>query len=129
MNQDFLKAFAIIIMCAVMTIILKNASSPIAPLLAIFACVSTAAFCIAKLFPFLSFISDLTADTPFGFYSGVLLRVCGIGIITRIACSICRDSGENAYALKAEIIGNTAVLVCALPVIKNIFEQIKDFLN
>lgn len=129
MSSEYIKAFAVIILCAIMGIMFKNMSLPFSVLLSAFVSLCVGVFCLSNLSPFLDFLAEINSGTPFGAYSGILVKVCGIGIITRLTAELCRDSGENSYATKAELIGNTAVLLCALPVIKSIFEQIKEFLN
>lgn len=52
----------------------------------------------------------------------VMLKVLGISIITEIAVSMCRDSGESALATVLEIAGKSAVIAMSLPIIKKLLE-------
>ena len=129
MSAEFVKIIGVCVLSASVCVLLKSAAPSFALLTTLFVSVCVVGVCAAHFLPFLEFFRNLAEQTSFSPYISVLTKVCGIGILTRTACEICRDAGENAIASKAELAGKTAVLMCALPIIKNLFEQIKDFVN
>jgi len=57
---------------------------------------------LSAAYPFFSFFREMAEESGFSSYAGILLRVCGIGVLTRFAADFCRDAGESALAGKAE---------------------------
>jgi len=58
-------------------------------------------------------------------YLTVLFKALGICYITQFACDICRDSGENALAVQAELAGKLSLIILALP----LFESLADIVS
>ena len=56
-------------------------------------------------------------------------KALGIATITNITCEICRDLGDGSAAAKVELCGKAAILLCAIPVIKQIFAYVNSFLQ
>lgn len=129
MMEEFAKILGICIISAVLCLLLKNGAAQFSTLVSVFVSVSVVGVCVAYFVPFWNVFYELTKGTAFAPYISLLLKVCGIGLLTRVSAEICRDAGEASIAAKAELAGKTAVLVCALPVIKSLFEQIKGFVN
>lgn len=129
MNTELIKILGALILSAAISMLLKNLAPPIAPLLSVIVTCSVVGVCIVQLFPVTDFFLQISQSTPFGSYTGILMKVCGIGIISKLCADTCRDCGENAYATKAELVGKTAIILTIMPVIKILFEQVKDFLN
>ena len=127
--MEFAKLLGICVLGAFFCLWLKNASPPFSVLLTLFISVTAGGACVMYFLPFLEFFGEIIGGTAFSAYAAVLMKVCGIGILTRLAAEICRDAGESSIASKAMLVGKTAVMLCALPVIKTLFEQIKELLN
>ncbi len=45
----------------------------------------------------------------------LVLRAMGIGYLAQLSAQICRDAGEGALAMKAELCGRVLILAAALP--------------
>lgn len=129
MSTELLKLLGAIILCAVISILLKNIAPSFSPLLSAIVSCSVIAVCIYRLFPVTQYFVEISGSYAFGSYAGILMKVCGVGIISKICADTCRDCGENAYATKAELVGKVAIILIIMPVIKTLFEQIKDLLN
>ena len=127
--MEFARIIAVCVTGAFLSMYMRHSAQPFSLLLTLFISISVVGTCILSIMPFIEFFGEVTSGTAFASYAGVLVKVCGIGILTRLASEICRDAGENGLASKAMLVGKTAVLLCALPVIKPLFEQVKDFLN
>lgn len=62
-------------------------------------------------------------------YIGLVVRLTGIAYITKFACELCRDCGENAIAVKLELAGKTAVMILTVPVIISFLSMVIETLN
>lgn len=129
MTAMLLKLTALCAVGALFCLCLKKDAPPMAQLLSLAVAVTVMAVCLSEMLPFIAFFRELTQGTGFSSYAGVLVKVCGVGMLTRLAADFCRDAGENALAAKAELAGKCAILLCALPVIEMLFQQIKDLLQ
>ncbi len=127
--MDFVKLLALCLLGAVISILLKSLAPSFSTLLAVFVSLSVAGVCIYCIIPFVEFFYEMTEGTGFSAYVQVLFKVCGIAMLTRFAGEICKDAGEAVYASKAYMAGKTAILLSALPVIKALFEQVKDLMS
>ena len=127
--MEFLKLVALCILGAVTSILIKNLSPSFSPLLAVFVSVTVITVCIVYISPFIELFYELTSGTSFSVYAVVLFKVCGIAILTRFASEICKDAGESVYVTKIMLVGKTAIMLTSLPVIKTLFEQVKDFMS
>ncbi|MBQ9780703.1 MAG: stage III sporulation AC/AD family protein [Clostridia bacterium] len=59
----------------------------------------------------------------------ILLKALGVAFVTEIAMGICRDSGEGGLAMWVEMTGKTALLLLALPLIKEVLSTAKTLLG
>lgn len=129
MKMEFYKIIALCLLGAVASILIKTLVPSFSPLLAVFVSVTVIGCCVFCIIPFVEFFNELTSGTTFSAYSTVLFKVSGIAILTRFAAEICKDAGESVYATKVLMVGKTAIMLMALPIIKTLFEQVKDFMN
>jgi len=103
------------------------------PEFAIMTSILTGIFLIYLVYDSLSYvissINDLISAT--GIDSdiiGIVLKICGIGIISEYFCSIISDAGETAIAKKAEMAAKIIILVMTIPIIIKVVEGIFDIL-
>lgn len=127
--MEVIKLLAVCVMAAMVCLYLKNIAPPFAVFITLFVSVSVVYICIMNFMPYVDFFVEMTTQSTFYPYAKVLFKVCAIGILTRLASEICKDAGENSLSSKALLAGKTAIMICALPVIKTLFEQIKEMLN
>lgn len=59
----------------------------------------------------------------------ILLKALGISIMTDIASSVCRDSGNNTLSNGVELFGRTVIIVLALPILKKLAEAAIGFIK
>lgn len=123
------KLLAICLLGAVASIVTKNLAPSFSPLLSVFVSISVVGVCIYCVIPFIEFFNSLVQGTSFEVYASVLFKVCTVAALSGFAAEICADAGESAFASKALLVGKTAILLCALPILKSLVEQIKDLLN
>lgn len=61
-------------------------------------------------------------------YLTILFKALGICYITQFACDICRDSGENAIAMQAELAGKLSLIILALPLFGSLAEIVSGLI-
>ena len=62
-------------------------------------------------------------------YVLVLFKALGICYLTQFAADSCRDAGESALAVKAEIAGRIAVLLISLPLLSQVASTAMDLIG
>lgn len=126
--MEILKLLAVCVIAAIFCLYLKSIAPAFSVFITLFVSVSVVYICTVSFLPYIDFFSEIAQGNGFSSYAKVLFKVCAIGILTRVSSEICKDAGEIALSAKALLVGKTAILLCALPVIKTLFEQIKGFL-
>ena len=81
------------------------------------------------LYPVSEYVKGLWEASEYSSYMTVAVKALGIAVVTHITCETCRDLGENAVAAKVELCGKAAILLCAIPVMKEIFSYVNSFLQ
>lgn len=62
-------------------------------------------------------------------YFSVIIKIIGISYITEIASEICKDAGQNAIAIKLEMVGKIFILVMSMPIIQGFMEVCTDVIS
>ncbi len=75
---------------------------------------------VAVMYPLISFVYEITADTGFSLYIETVVKALGIALVSESAADICRDSGEGAIASKVEFAAKATILYLGLPVVKDL---------
>jgi stage III sporulation protein AD len=84
---------------------------------------------VGLVYPIILYIGEITDGSGYNEYFLCAVKALGIATVTHITCETCRDLGENSAAAKVELCGKAAILLCAIPIIKEIFSYIKSFLQ
>lgn len=58
----------------------------------------------------------------------VVVKTVGIGILARLAASVCRDAGESGLAAFLETAGAALALFTALPLVETVFDTLEALL-
>ncbi len=88
-------------------------------------------FLLSMVTTILGFASDMSGEEtllPDGMWQ-LLLKALGVTIVTEVAASICRDSGEAGMAQWVETAGKLEILVLALPLISEVLSMVKSLLS
>lgn len=59
----------------------------------------------------------------------IMLKACGISLVTEFGVQICRDAGENALAGRIVLCSRLTILGMAAPVISDIFSHLSSLLQ
>ncbi len=89
-----------------------------------------AGLCLAGVGEIISFADTLAGDdTLTSDMWQLILKGLGIAFVTEIASGICRDSGEATLSLWVEMAGKIALLLLALPLIREVMLAVKTLLG
>lgn len=73
-------------------------------------------------------VSTLGSETEFFEYAAVLVKALGIGYITTVTETVCRDAGEGSLAVAVSLGGKIQLLLLSLPMIAELMELAKQLL-
>ena len=73
-------------------------------------------------------IASFSEGTELSEYVIVLQKALGIGYITTITATVCRDANESSLALAMEFAGKVQILLLALPLVSSLLETAKGLL-
>ncbi len=105
--------------------------SPVFALLISLACGLVLLLCVLE--PFGAIFRDLSqimasAGLDSEIYLPVLKAV-GIAVVVRISSALCHDAGQNALAVKLELVGTVASIAVCIPLVQQVFELIGTILE
>jgi stage III sporulation protein AD len=123
------KAAAISVTAAILSLVIKKDEPSIALL------VGAGAGCVVLLSvlgivkSISSFLSELAEATGMSSVAlSVVVKTVGIGIISRFAADVCKDSGLNSAASATELAASVAAIYIALPLMKTVFQMIEGLI-
>lgn len=127
--EVLLKASAVAVIGAVLGLILKKNTPEISLLLAIAVSCAVLALAVSLFGDVLDFIGSLSDLTEMSSASiSAVMKAVGIGIVTRLATDVCKDSGQSAAASSVELAGTISALFAALPLMETVLEMIRSLL-
>lgn len=62
-------------------------------------------------------------------YIKILLKVIGICIVTELAVSVCKESGQQTIASNVTLAGKILIMVASLPLYTEIFDTVVSLVN
>ena len=128
--SDVLKVCGASVIAVILSVILKNRNSSIAPFLTEITAVLIISSVISALIPFVSFIKELTSGGVVKYdVSGTLLKACVITVVCQTVYDICKENGENMLASSVEFAGNAELLLLSLPLITGLIKDTFDILK
>lgn len=124
-----MKTAAVAVIGAVLGLVLKKNSPEISLLLAMAVSCAILSLAVVLLEDVLDFITNLTELTNISSASvSAVMKAVGIGIVSRLASDVCKDSGQSAAASSVELAGTVAALFVALPLMETVLEMIRSLL-
>lgn len=119
-----------IILCAlIVCVVFKNLRNEYSLFIRIAISCFVTAVSILILQPILSFISEISQNTPVYQYIPTLIKALSIAFIVQITADVCQDAQESSLAEKISLFGKAEILIISLPLIKNLFELSKSLIN
>ena len=120
MESEILKIIGAAILAAVLAFIFKELKKEYASIILIAGGIFITLWSLARVYPVIDYLRELTGSSAVSEYFGVIIKVLGISFIVQIGADICRDFGEDSIASKVEFAGKAVILATVLPVLKSV---------
>lgn len=129
--MEIVKFVVIGIICAVMTVVVRQYRPELAVI------VQLAGIFIIAIFAF-EYLKNIFEETGSFFsdvqivsdgYLTILIKILSIAVITKLGADICSDSSNSALATVVELTGKTVILVMCLSLIKTLVTLAKGLLE
>lgn len=119
---DGLKFAAVGIICAAVTLLVKEFRPELAPFMQAGGIIVFAALLLEYLKKLLESATELFAefDVLNMEYLSLLIKILGIAAVTEIGSDICEDSGNSALAENVGLAGRILILFMSFPLIKTV---------
>ncbi len=128
--MEILRILGVIFITAIICVILKQYKPEYAILVALCGCVIVLTVIVKSLLTPLSLIEQKIENSGIdNSYFKVALKALGIGYITSFIADSCRDAGQSALALKAELAGKCAIFLLSVPLVLSILETAIGFIK
>lgn len=122
---DVTKIACLGLVASILAVYLKQQKKEFAAVFSIVVCLLILLFLITPVYEtFQKFYTIIESYNIDGAYLTIIAKVIGISYITAITANLAKDCGESAIASKMDLAGKIAIIVCTLPAIENILEQI-----
>lgn len=119
-----------IILCAlIVCVVFKNIKQEYSLFIRIVITVFISVISISALYPILSFLDEISKNTPVYQYIPTLIKALGIAFAVQITADVCIDAQENALAERITLFGKAEILVISLPLIKNLFKLCENIIS
>ena len=128
--MEILGILGVIFITAIICVILKQYKPEYALLIALCGCVIVLTVIVKSLLTPISLIEQKIENSGIdNSYFKVALKALGIGYITSFIADSCRDAGQSALALKAELAGKCAIFLLSVPLVLSILETAIGFVK
>lgn len=119
-----------IILCAlIVCVVFKNIKQEYSLFIRIVITVFISVISISALYPILSFLDEISKNTPVYQYIPALIKALGIAFAVHITADVCVDAQENALAERIALFGKAEILVISLPLIKDLFKLCENIIS
>lgn len=124
----FLKAASAVLIALILIQTVQQKELSLA--LSMAAAVMVGLLMISYLEPVISFLKELEALGDLkGNTLEILLKITGIGILTQITVSLCKDSGNSSVGQALMLLGTCVILWLALPMFQTVLKLIEMLLG
>ena len=127
--EILVKIAAVCVPAALFAGVLKRDSPAMALLIALAAACAVLTSALGAAGELLGFLREVAgAAGVSGTAMTALVKALGLSIAARLTADVCRDSGMGAAASCADLAGAAAALWAALPVMRGVFETVRELL-
>lgn len=122
-----IKSAVAAVVAAVVSLVIKKSNPELSLMLGVLAAAVALYYGCRAIEPVLDMIREFSQSAALSssFYTPVL-KCLGIGIVTQIGSSICKDAGQAAAATGVELCGTAAAVLCTLPLVRSILSMIGE---
>lgn len=126
----FWKAAAGVLVTLILTLALGKQEKDFSTVLSLIVCTAVTGIAVFYLEPVLDFLEALNAlGNLQKDMIGILMKLLGIGLVCRIAGTVCADAGNGALGKTVEILGGVTVLYLSLPIFSAFLELLQQILE
>ena len=126
---EILKILGVGLFVVILSVIFKELKQEYSIMLMIAGGIIITLWGLAKIYPVVDYIRELTDSSNISEYFSVILKVLGISFIVQIGADICRDLGEPSIASKIEFAGKAVILAAVLPAVRSVINMALDLLR
>ena len=119
-TEVLLRVCGVGILCAVVSLILRQIRSDLLPLVRVGGTVVILSLILSPLSDAMGELSELLGGGAVEPYAEVMLRALGISLVCKIASDVCRDAGESAIGSSVELAGKLTILLLCVPLIREL---------
>lgn len=129
--MEIIKFAVIGIICAVLTVVVRQSRPDLAIIVQLAGIVILAIFAAEYLKNIFAQTDGLFAEVSLisDGYITLLVKILGIAVVTKIGADICSDSSNSALATVVELVGKAIILAMCLSLIKTLAELAKGLLE
>lgn len=120
--MEFQKLLGIAVGTAVMCMAVRKLSADSAVYITLAFCILVLGYCVSAVKPLWDYMGELLDNTAYTDSARVIAKACTVGLVTSVTCDICSSCGEKDIARSAELVGKAALVLIALPLIKDLMQ-------
>jgi len=121
--MEIIWVFGVAVFAAVLSFIFKELKKEYSVMIMIAAGIIITLWGLAKIYPVVDYLYELTDSSNISEYFSVIMKVLGISFIVQIGADICRDFGETSLASKIEFAGKAVILAAVLPLLRSVISM------
>lgn len=125
----FLKAAAGTLIALILYLVLAKQGKDISSLLTVCVCCMITISAIRYLEPVIELIQNLrilgNLNTEM---LSIILRAVGIGLLSEICCSVCKDAGNDTLGKALQLLASTVILWMSVPLFTGLIELVEEIL-
>jgi stage III sporulation protein AD len=127
---DFVKAAGAVLITIVLSMLLSSRDKYWSSVLTMGVCAMVLLLGLSYLAPVMEFLCQLESLAGLqGDMMKILLKACGIGILTEITVLLCTDSGNASLGQSLRILSTAVILWLSLPLFQALLELIREILE
>ncbi len=128
--MDIFKILSLIFITCIICIILKEYKKEYAIMISVCCGIVVLTLVIKNILSPLSVLEQKIESYGIdNSYFKVALKALGIGYITSFISESCKDAGQAALAVKAELVGKCAIFLLSVPLVLGILETALGFIK
>lgn len=119
--MSFFAVCGLVLSVTLFLILIRQLKPEFAPPLSLCLTIFVTLASLGVMVPLMNYLKELSLDR-FGEYLPYLLKSVGVSLMSSTASDLCRDCGENAVAVKLELLGKCEIALLSLPLLKELLE-------
>ncbi len=128
--MDIFKLLSICVIAAILSLVVKESKKEYGMVLSIICGIVIFAVIIDDIDIIINKISEITTsfNLPYNALKTVF-KAIAISILSEISSALCKDMGENAIAVKTELVGKVSLIILGLPIVFELLNIVVSLLN